>query len=95
MWEKIKNIFSVIGLFLSGFFVALLYRNSADGRRRERTSGLNTTVGSTVENEKRGFRRLEQGLGEVGNGLHDATEQLQRASAILENAKARSKEVQN
>lgn len=95
MWEKVKNFFSLIGVFLSGLFVALLFRRGSDGRGTKGDYELAKYSGRNNTDTRRPVEEIENRLSEVGNGLHDAAGQLRRASEILRKAQGRSEEVQD
>lgn len=96
MWEKIKNIFSIVGAFLSVIlftvFLFVLRRGKIDGRGSksadERDTRIQDGIGECEERANRIEERIERAESSAGR----CEEHLQRAEDILREAIRRSRE---
>lgn len=88
MWEKIKNIFSVIGACLSVvLFTVLLFvlrRSKTDRRGSESADERDSRIQEGIESSKDRIERSTE-------GIERCEEHLQRAEDILRNAINRSR----
>ena len=86
MWQKIKNIFSIIGAVLSiALFTFLLFL-----LRRRDSDGCGST--GTGESDTRITEGLERASDEIRGTTERCEERLRRAEEILRRATERSKE---
>lgn len=96
MWEKIKNIFSIIGACLSVvLFTVLLFvlrRGKTDRRGSEGASERDTRIQEGIKSSEDRAGRIEEGITRAQDGIGRCEEHLQRAEDILRGAINRARE---
>lgn len=96
MWQKIKNIFSIVGAVLSialfTFILFLLRRGDSDRRGSSGDSERDTRIQEGLESGKDRAERIEEGITRAEDGIGRCEERLQRAEDILRRAIERSKQ---
>lgn len=99
MWEKVKNIFSIIGAVLSvALFTVLLFllRRSSSNRRRSTTDTERTfTIQEGIAESERRSSNIERECTErstrAEERIADCERHIQRAESILRGAIERSR----
>ena len=79
MWEKIKTIFSIIGILftggLGGFIISLLFRSKADRRRSTGDNERNQSIESGITRTEEHLQRAEDILrGAINRSRKENTE---------------------
>ena len=95
MWEKIKNVLSVIGAVLSVVLFTVVLFLLRRGKTGGQGSGANAERASRIqggiESSKDRAGRIEEGITRAEDGIGRCEEHLQRAEDILRNAIKRSR----
>lgn len=95
MWEKIKNVLSVIGAVLSVVLFTvvlfLLRRGKTDGQGSGANAERDSRIQGGIESSKDRAGRIEEGITRAEDGIRRCEEHLQRAEDILRNAIKRSR----
>ena len=96
MWKKIKNIFSIIGAFLSVIlFTVLLFvlrRGKTDRRGSESSDDRDTRIQDGIGECEERADRIEERIERAESSAGRCEEHLQRAEDILREAIRRSRE---
>lgn len=96
MWEKIKNIFSIIGASLSvcilTIIVTLLCRRKAVRPRSDGTDERDSRIQEGLDSSQERAERIEDGISKAEDGITRCEERLQRAEDILRRAIERSRQ---
>ena len=95
MWEKIKNVLSVIGAVLSVVLFTvvlfLLCRGKTDRQGSRANAERDSRIQGGIESSKDRAGRIEEGITRAEDGIGRCEEHLQRAEDILRNAIKRSR----
>ena len=95
MWQKIKNILSIIGAVLSVIFFTvvlfLLRRRDSDGRTSNGNNERGSRIQEGFESGQERAGRIEEGITRAEDGIARCGEHLQRAEDILRTAIERSR----
>lgn len=95
MWEKIKNIFAIIGAVLAiaffTFVLVFLRRRDSDRRGSREPERADTAVEDGITECEGRAGRIEERISRAESSAGRCEEHLQRAEEILRNAIERSR----
>lgn len=96
MWQKIKNIFSIIGACITvvciTIVLVLLRRGKADGQGSRGTDERDTAIQAGIESSEDRAGKIEEGITRAEDRIEQCEEHLHRAEELLRNAIRRSRE---